>query len=130
MCVSDWSSDVCSSDLQGKNILVADGGHVLSERFSQYVLKGQASGDDEVNGRAASAPSAEAKDPAVTRYRPMLIIGEDQSDIASLKKRAEWEATTRAGRAQQARVTRSEEHTSELQSLMRISYAVICLKKK
>src|SRR3546814_3372544 len=28
------------------------------------------------------------------------------------------------------RVTRSEEHTSELQSLMRISYAVFCLKKK
>src|SRR3546814_11797358 len=66
---------------RSKNILVADGGHVLSERFSQYVLKGQASGDDEVNGRAASAPSAEAKDPAVTRYRPMLIIGEDQSEI-------------------------------------------------
>src|SRR3546814_10811030 len=30
----------------------------------------------------------------------------------------------------QARMTRSEEHTSELQSLMRISYAVFCLKKK
>src|SRR3546814_2639694 len=29
-----------------------------------------------------------------------------------------------------ARATRSEEHTSELQSLMRISYAVFCLKKK
>src|SRR3546814_8953117 len=36
-----------------------------------------------------------------------------------------------AGRAQRAAVTaRSEEHTSELQSLMRISYAVFCLKKK
>src|SRR3546814_1376518 len=31
---------------------------------------------------------------------------------------------------QQANVLRSEEHTSELQSLMRISYAVFCLKKK
>src|SRR3546814_6474519 len=35
--------------------------------------------------------------------------------------------TTRAGLGQ---TTRSEEHTSELQSLMRISYAVFCLKKK
>src|SRR3546814_6223274 len=37
-----------------------------------------------------------------------------------------------AGRAalERAGVTRSEEHTSELQSLMRISYAVFCLKKK
>src|SRR3546814_6492108 len=34
------------------------------------------------------------------------------------------------GRRLHARVFRSEEHTSELQSLMRISYAVFCLKKK
>src|SRR3546814_4353820 len=36
----------------------------------------------------------------------------------------------RGGRAQAGLATRSEEHTSELQSLMRISYAVFCLKKK
>src|SRR3546814_2314106 len=35
-----------------------------------------------------------------------------------------------AARASQGAATRSEEHTSELQSLMRISYAVFCLKKK
>src|SRR3546814_1318892 len=35
-----------------------------------------------------------------------------------------------AGRAGQDALARSEEHTSELQSLMRISYAVFCLKKK
>src|SRR3546814_1076134 len=34
------------------------------------------------------------------------------------------------GRAARQRLHRSEEHTSELQSLMRISYAVFCLKKK
>src|SRR3546814_8902554 len=38
-------------------------------------------------------------------------------------------AAARAG-AEQPQVVRSEEHTSELQSLMRISYAVFCLKKK
>src|SRR3546814_2070611 len=38
--------------------------------------------------------------------------------------------TVGAGRLLQPRVERSEEHTSELQSLMRISYAVFCLKKK
>src|SRR3546814_10283312 len=37
---------------------------------------------------------------------------------------AEWEATSHLS------IVRSEEHTSELQSLMRISYAVFCLKKK
>src|SRR3546814_1581571 len=36
----------------------------------------------------------------------------------------------RSGKAKDDRRTRSEEHTSELQSLMRISYAVFCLKKK
>src|SRR3546814_4152896 len=44
-----------------------------------------------------------------------------------------WQADSRgryAVRAQDVRVGRSEEHTSELQSLMRISYAVFCLKKK
>src|SRR3546814_6399923 len=40
-------------------------------------------------------------------------------------------ASSSEGRARQAtRIPRSEEHTSELQSLMRISYAVFCLKKK
>src|SRR3546814_1146730 len=39
-------------------------------------------------------------------------------------------ATEHARLSQLARVERSEEHTSELQSLMRISYAVFCLKKK
>src|SRR3546814_1252980 len=39
-------------------------------------------------------------------------------------------AETRATRMSKARLPRSEEHTSELQSLMRISYAVFCLKKK
>src|SRR3546814_10804799 len=34
------------------------------------------------------------------------------------------------GRSRTGRLLRSEEHTSELQSLMRISYAVLCLKKK
>src|SRR3546814_5572498 len=38
--------------------------------------------------------------------------------------------STRAGKAVAAAASRSEEHTSELQSLMRISYAVFCLKKK
>src|SRR3546814_4439193 len=40
-----------------------------------------------------------------------------------------WERTSPFGK-QFARIDRSEEHTSELQSLMRISYAVFCLKKK
>ena len=42
----------------------------------------------------------EARDPGVRRHRPLLLIGEEQSDPGSLKRRAEWEAVTRAARAQ------------------------------
>src|SRR3546814_5429719 len=44
--------------------------------------------------------------------------------------RATWSALTRASPWRGVWLVRSEEHTSELQSLMRISYAVFCLKKK
>src|SRR3546814_9929733 len=48
-------------------------------------------------------------------------------------RRLQWSAKddrTRSGRRLAGAAQRSEEHTSELQSLMRISYAVFCLKKK
>src|SRR3546814_9632869 len=63
-------------------------------------------------------------------------------EAASQGRAAVWNALNRRGRAEAgssadadgtpawARAMRSEEHTSELQSLMRISYAVFCLKKK
>src|SRR3546814_6695605 len=63
----------------------------------------------------------------------VAIVGDDQVEIehqpvefALAKTTAIEEHRTRAARI----VGRSEEHTSELQSLMRISYAVFCLKKK
>src|SRR3546814_3577913 len=78
------------------------------------------------------------------RSRSPMTLEQELADF-----QAEWERTAPAGRAElyTAKVeelrasalfdqalrndeTRSEEHTSELQSLMRISYAVFCLKKK
>lgn len=90
---------------QGVNIKSASAEHNVSERFSKYILKGQASGDDDANGRAVSGVKAEATDPAIKRHRPLLIIGEEQSTIGGLEKRARWEATTRAGKGQSASVT-------------------------
>lgn len=86
--------------VEGVNILGGSASHDAKERFSDYIVKGQASGDDRANGKAVSAVKAEARDPAIGRYRPMLIVGEEQSTIAELRKRATWEATTRAGRSQ------------------------------
>src|SRR3546814_1771206 len=50
--------------------------------------------------------------------------------ISSYDMRIWWQKSLRRPRKGQRRFARSEEHTSELQSLMRISYAVFCLKKK
>src|SRR3546814_6179833 len=91
--ISDWSSDVCSSDL---GVGPAFGGRACGR------VRGGRSGGD-AHRRAAVA----ARD----RHRPA--------------RRADRRLACRA-----AGHRRSEEHTSELQSLMRISYAVFCLKKK
>src|SRR3546814_3453242 len=47
-----------------------------------------------------------------------------------VQNHGDWCAGTRSGAEAAFKTARSEEHTSELQSLMRISYAVFCLKKK
>lgn len=90
---------------QGANILAAVAEHSLRERYSRYLVKGQQAGSDEIFGEAAAAPSGAAQDPDVPRYRPLLVMAEDQGDGASLRARARWEAAVRAGRGQRARVT-------------------------
>src|SRR3546814_5884344 len=103
MRISDWSSDVCSSDL-GTN------GTVIAQRTNRDRLPRTV----EQRGRWP-CPSA-----------LLLRRKAGRSDAAA-------HPTLGAGGARQHGVgqdRRSEEHTSELQSLMRISYAVFCLKKK
>lgn len=89
---------------QGINIMAGRVEHSTRERHSQYLLKGQAAGDDFAAGAIVAHGKAEARDPAVTRYRPLLIVAEDQGAGGSLAARAKWEATVRAGRAQQVTV--------------------------
>lgn len=91
--------------VEGSNIIGGGATHDARDRYSDYIVKGQASGDDNANGKAVSAVKAEASDPALGRYRPLLVIGEDQSTTASLRKRAAWEASTRAAKAQRATVS-------------------------
>src|SRR3546814_10164153 len=100
MRISDWSSDVCSSDLRGKcrcdpsvgaGPLWRDGGR----------CKGLYQRRRHISGRSGAAFHRALSPPPIGSLQGATA---DQS--------------------------RSEEHTSELQSLMRISYAVFCLKKK
>src|SRR3546814_6770883 len=102
MRISDWSSDVCSSDL----FAVDHGAEV-------QVLEDVARVDVNV-GTIDEAPQAGLA----------VDVGCQQ-----VRCDGEFPVVCRLGwRAD--RESRSEEHTSELQSLMRISYAVFCLKKK
>src|SRR3546814_2439474 len=95
MRISDWSSDVCSSDL-------ADAAAVVGELLESVLADAIGAGE------ATDAVIAQSGEQAKALWRIREGISEAQ---------------VRAGK-------RSEEHTSELQSLMRISYAVFCLKKK
>src|SRR3546814_2232604 len=99
MRISDWSSDVCSTDLQAQ------------EDAPQRALAAAAFADQ---AERLAAPDGQVD-----------AVGRLHQD-ARIAGHAAPEAAPRVVVLDQ----RSEEHTSELQSLMRISYAVFCLKKK
>src|SRR3546814_2836612 len=100
MRISDWSSDVCSSDLHGR----------FRRRRDQ----------DRAAGRGRAVPDAQP--PAGDAEPPLHRRQPDEEE--SRPRPEEARGSRRPAPA------RSEEHTSELQSLMRISYAVFGLKKK
>src|SRR3546814_1228237 len=114
MRISDWSSDVCSSDLCGGRSLWH--GRLLPDDALQRT---DARSADHSSPGADIPPNCARKAPVAGR-RPGLIM-------ADLEER---DPISGAAADTAARHQRSEEHTSELQSLMRISYAVFCLKKK
>src|SRR3546814_7445013 len=118
MRISDWSSDVCSSDLQDDDILL-----VLDETLGLF---DHHFGDLDVARRGLV--EGRGDDFAVHAalhvgdfLGPFVDQQDDQIDLGMV-------VGDRLGDILQQH--RSEEHTSELQSLMRISYAVFCLKKK
>src|SRR3546814_5899773 len=115
MRISDWSSDVCSSDLLDAAPIPGARGAASSEDGAPANPKEGGDGKDEL--------------PAELKQSADKVIAAVKG-ITDTAKLEELDAAEK-GRGDKARSTiRSEEHTSELQSLMRISYAVFCLKKK
>src|SRR3546814_2865125 len=118
MRISDWSSDVCSSDLRRQVQHRATGiagqrlGHGQSHRGDVQLLQPLRI------EQATAAEICQAQLPALT-----IACHQHVGRFQVLVQHAD---AVRRGNS----VGRSEEHTSELQSLMRISYAVFCLKKK
>src|SRR3546814_3645106 len=67
----------------------------------------------------------------IAAAQPTLVIeGNTMTATASVQAPAGWQCSKQYNGSPRSATFRSEEHTSELQSLMRISYAVFCLKKK
>src|SRR3546814_1021970 len=97
MRISDWSSDVCSSDL-----LDTGTSNRAGARFGPRQIRAESCLIRPYNMATRAAPFDSLS---------VADIGDVAINTFNLQKR-------------------SEEHTSELQSLMRISYAVFCLKKK
>ncbi|ABE45635.1 phage baseplate assembly protein [Polaromonas sp. JS666] len=83
----------------GQNLLEADATLNYRDRFSTYIMKGQAAGGDFFSGKAASQIKAVANDPTIKRYRPLVVVSEGQDIAASLKDRVLWEANVRAARS-------------------------------
>src|SRR3546814_4792840 len=122
--ISDWSSDVCSSDLAERSLQRHRGRRRppgAAALALPHGLPGQLR-DGAGDGRPPSLPchGDEREQPAP------LEAAEPAGQPAAGRARLRCPA----GRRAPCDEHRSEEHTSELQSLMRISYAVFCLKKK
>src|SRR3546814_1408354 len=124
MRISDWSSDVCSSDLTFSSAMSASRVSQLGKSYGAVARRSCRL------RRAAEAGfrSLGAKDEVPRRAgRPwQRAVPRAPFFPAGRQHGQRWHAPVRGiwrGR-------RSEEHTSELQSLMRISYAVFCLKTK
>src|SRR3546814_2523174 len=106
MRIRDWSSYVCSSDLVHWGATtqdIMDTGLVLRLREALDILEDRL---DVLAGRLATLADAE------------------RGTVMLARTRGQQATPTSFG------LKETEEHTSELQSLMRISYAVFCLKKK
>src|SRR3546814_1276563 len=107
MRISDWSLDVCSSDLAVMQLIDLVTAYVTMQRSLGFRFKAA--------DRLLRQFAREMGSVGIDDVRPDAVV-------AFLQGAGPVTATWR--------LKRSEEHTSELQSLMRISYAVFCLKKK
>src|SRR3546814_4468422 len=133
MRISDWSSDVCSSDLVGVGQRRGQGRVAFRIAVDVDLLRDHAQHRTVPQGAAAEVPAG------VDRRGEVVAVGGARMrahrlaqaqlavDVEVQLRPAQLAVDPQPGVSVPAR---SEEHTSELQSLMRISYAVFCLKKK
>src|SRR3546814_1737019 len=132
MRISDWSSDVCSSDLTAEDLPFIDKEHHV-QSVSRALANFNISADRsirELKVHFVRTGQARRFRDGPAHFVHLFVVGPLRRQrrgrcVLTLRARL-----CRAGDWITCRHCRSEEHTSELQSLMRISYAVFCLKKK
>src|SRR3546814_2733345 len=115
MRISDWSSDVCSSDLTTLVGVRNDQVWMNTGEVQPYSTSMMNMAD----AMAATALNAADRKRHDSNWSATALVRYAPSDQATLE----------LGYARKSRSPRSEEHTSELQSQMRISYGDFCLKK-
>src|SRR3546814_9667577 len=139
MRISDWSSDVCSSDLHHRvhaGQLAEALGHEAAGAVVQECRIGMARRPRHHRVALVAAGTDGVEDLVLhpQHARHQVEVAADQlrleqfAEAARVQRAAVENGFT--GRRLRIGMARSEEHTSELQSLMRISYSVFCLKKK
>src|SRR3546814_2881165 len=133
MRISDWSSDVCSSDLRrqqqdehGGLQVKTPGGWIAAPPLPGTLVCNIGDMLDRLTGGwYLSTPHRVRNDSGRERLSfPLFFDPDFAAEMVPLPPEAA------KGHGASATPSRSEEHTSELQSLMRNSYAVFCLKKK
>src|SRR3546814_3937962 len=128
MRISDWSSDVCSSDLliPGLRKINQKEAEIVRTVFARYQA------GESLRRISAWLNELEVPSPRGSKWQPSAFIGTVARQTGILRNTLYKGLVTfdRMAYRKHPETGRSEEHTSELQSLMRISYAVFCLKKK
>src|SRR3546814_1416155 len=134
MRISDWSSDVCSSDLAAR-LRQSCRSHPPQSSWARSAVA-PSSGLFPIHPASATSHAHRSSHIAQNhcsaphgRYSRAHHVAKPEKPFVR-HSRVDPRPRGRPASAAIRRRPRSEEHTSELQSLMRISYAVFCLKKK
>jgi len=86
-----------SGTIERRNVLSGAAYQSNTDRFSQYVVKGQDQSDDTFSLFTTARPKGSATDSLIARYRPIVIVADTKVDSGTCRDRADWEARRRAG---------------------------------
>lgn len=106
LLVESYGQSRCESSLvMGQNIKTYTHTSNYSGRYSEYTVRGQQNGDDDIYGEDAASVEGKASDLGVNRYRPLIIQAESGVSNTKAENRASWESSVRAARSHEFSVS-------------------------